>query len=252
MISLNGGKRRIEDQTVNDSFNLTNGAVLELHNTICNGYVIGDGTGSVILSTSNGKTSGVAGMTFREGVTCTMCKISSLPGTVKPTEQAPEVYLGDTLLEPGDWIEIPKIGGYSHHTIYVGDGKFIGNWPDGVKYEDLNKLNNVNASLKYKGGQSAANKAIEEYGKRGTFSEVKYNVITNNCEDFASKCCGKPSLGLTQFETVVAKAGVVAAHAIAQECTKSKSKESDVSYSAGPNNYKASSRGFGFNIGVRF
>ena len=84
MISINGGKRRFEEQTMKNDFELKKGAVLELHNTMCDGSVISDGTGTVTLTTSNGKSAGIGGIIISGGGGVTFTDITSMPGTLKP------------------------------------------------------------------------------------------------------------------------------------------------------------------------
>eukprot|EP01084_Bolivina_argentea_P042657 78640_1 len=94
--------------------------------------------------------------------------------------------LGGTKLVPGDWLMKDGTYGssYKHHFIYIGNGQFVSFQTSGVKLEGKVEYNGVKAWLIYRGGQSAADKARAQIGNGG------YNLATNNCEHFASACCG--------------------------------------------------------------
>lgn len=95
-------------------------------------------------------------------------------------------YVGNTLLEPGDWlVSDGSLGGiYKHHFIYVGNGEFVGYNTDGVRKEIKSEIEGKKVYLKNRGGLAVAQKALSRIG------ENKYNLITNNCEHFCSSVSG--------------------------------------------------------------
>lgn len=167
VVYINGGKKRYDNQVVSEQHHITNGGTLELYNCTFTGSITGDGTANLVVS----------GGSFEFG---------------SPEKQPASAKLGGEELQPGDWLEIVDGGLYSHHTIYVGEGKFIGFQKKGVIIEDETETAGwKQAKLKYRGGSSAAQNAKS----REKAKETGYNLLYNNCEQFASHCCGKPQTG---------------------------------------------------------
>ena len=70
----------------------------------------------------------------------------------------------------------------------------------GVVLEGRKEYEGVKAWLIYRGGQSAVNQARARLGQKG------YDIATNNCEHFASSCCG---LGHQSGQVIVSVGKVI-------------------------------------------
>ncbi len=107
------------------------------------------------------------------------------------------VHEAKSKLKKGDHISVQRFG-YTHHSIYIGDGKVIHYLEDGIQedslyiFSDDSNINLESTPIKY---------AEEEVVKRAKsrLYEDNYNVIWKNCEQFAIWCRTDSNLNIKHF-----------------------------------------------------
>lgn len=95
----------------------------------------------------------------------------------------------DDMPDLGDHIFAQRLG-YTHHGIYIGDGRIIHYWADKVQIDTIDVFKN-GGSLCVMSVQSSPTKySHKEIINRAyiRLGEDKYNLIINNCEHFARWC----------------------------------------------------------------
>lgn len=98
------------------------------------------------------------------------------PGTIVDQAAKP--------LQPGDHIKFDRLL-YTHHAIYIGNDELIQYWKSEVRIDMISDLCGsfeiVNSPRKYD-REEVVSRAISRLG------ETDYNVLFNNCEQFAIWC----------------------------------------------------------------
>lgn len=194
VIRVDGEKKYFYKETISEDIHISNNGTLILYECTINGSLFAHPTSVVKIGGNvsiNGPTASFKGCKLvfglseedRQGMTKSYLKY--LPSPTTYTNQTTyTASIGGVKLERGDWVEVFKAAGYSHHTIYVGNGKFIGRNTGGIIYDDKSCIEGKSGRRIYCGGEAAASWAESCLGNKG------YNLILKNCEDFASECCG--------------------------------------------------------------
>lgn len=96
------------------------------------------------------------------------------------------------VLRPADTIKSPTILSYTHHGIYIGEGKVIHYLASSVTYDTLDVFR-AGYKVRLKEDSIACYSAEEIVDRANSrLGENEYNLVFNNCEHFCRWCrCGK-------------------------------------------------------------
>lgn len=118
--------------------------------------------------------------------------LKNIEDAIDPVKIAGRMIFGKNIedaidtFDEGDHIYVQRIG-YTHHGIYIGHGRVIHYLNDGVQenslevFADDRKIQQGKSNSKYSKSE-IANRA------KGCIDQNNYNLLWNNCEQFAIWC----------------------------------------------------------------